>query len=134
MSRQRTFKPPTLYKPAFVRTIRELRAKGFTASEISLRLGVSRNAIITICVLGEERQAPQRPATTKAKPKAEELKDLLKQLELSQVGAARFLGVDERTVRRWVLGEPIMPVAMRFLRFLAGAKISPIEVMETLAR
>jgi DNA-binding transcriptional regulator YiaG len=65
---------------------------------------------------------------------AEEFVDLLGALKLSQNAAARLLGVNERTVRRWAAGDtPILPVAARFVRFLARAKISPITVMETLA-
>jgi DNA-binding transcriptional regulator YiaG len=64
---------------------------------------------------------------------AEEFVDLLGALKLSQNAAARLLGVNERTVRRWATGDtPILPVAARFVRFLARAKISPITVMETL--
>jgi DNA-binding transcriptional regulator YiaG len=65
---------------------------------------------------------------------AEEFKDLLRRLNLSQSAAARLLGVNDRTVRRWASGDtPILPVAARFVRYLARAKISPITVMETLA-
>jgi DNA-binding transcriptional regulator YiaG len=65
----------------------------------------------------------------------EELERILRQLKLSQSAAGRLLGVDERNVRRWLAGEyPVFPPAARFLRFLVGAKISPITVMETLAQ
>lgn len=64
----------------------------------------------------------------------DDLARVLEQLELSQTAAARLLGVDERTMRRWIVGHyPVSPTAARFLRFLARAKISPITVMETLA-
>lgn len=64
----------------------------------------------------------------------DDLARVLRQLELSQTAAARLLGVDERTMRRWIVGRyPVAPTAARFLRFLARAKISPISVMETLA-
>jgi DNA-binding transcriptional regulator YiaG len=64
---------------------------------------------------------------------ADEFNDLLRRLKLSQSAAARLLGVNGRTVRRWATGDtPILPVAARFVRFLARAKISPITVMETL--
>ena len=64
----------------------------------------------------------------------EEFNELLRRLKLSRDAAARLLGVNERTARRWAMGHtPILPVAARFLRFLDRAKISPVTVMETLA-
>ncbi len=63
-----------------------------------------------------------------------EYRDLLAALSLSQAGAARLLGVDERTSRRWATGErDVPPPAARFLRFLLEAKISPARVMELLS-
>lgn len=54
-------------------------------------------------------------------------------LGLTQVGAARFLGVNDRTSRRWIAGERAVdePIA-RFLRYLIAAKISPEEVERVL--
>jgi DNA-binding transcriptional regulator YiaG len=47
-------------------------------------------------------------------------------LNLSQMGAAKLLGVDERTSRRWAIGErPVPEPVSRFLRLLLAAKISP---------
>jgi DNA-binding transcriptional regulator YiaG len=49
----------------------------------------------------------------------DEYRAALESLDLSQVGAARLLGVDERTSRRWANGErDIPPPAQRFLRYL----------------
>jgi DNA-binding transcriptional regulator YiaG len=65
---------------------------------------------------------------------ADELLELLRQLDLNQVAAARLVGVNGRTMRRWTLGESeIPPPAAQFLRYLARAKVSPVKVMKTLA-
>lgn len=50
-------------------------------------------------------------------------------LGLSQRGAAAFLGVDERTSRRWALGEAQIPesVAM-LLRLMIKLKLKPEDV------
>jgi hypothetical protein len=39
----------------------------------------------------------------------------LDRLGITQVGAARFLDVDERTVRRWATGERPIPKAVTML-------------------
>jgi DNA-binding transcriptional regulator YiaG len=50
---------------------------------------------------------------------ADDLRAVLGRLSLSQTGAARLLGVDPRTMRRWVLGEREIPeVVVRLLRLL----------------
>ena len=62
-------------------------------------------------------------------------KATISRLDLTQVGAARFLGVDERTSRRWIAGErPIPEPVSRFLRFLVAAKITPDQVESALRR
>lgn len=49
-----------------------------------------------------------------------ELRALLAQLGLSQRAAARLLGVDDRTVRRWIVAErPIPEPARRLLLLFA---------------
>jgi hypothetical protein len=54
-------------------------------------------------------------------------------LGLSQGGAARLLGVDQRTSARWALAEREIPEPVsRFLRFLVAAKIKPERVMSLL--
>jgi len=53
------------------------------------------------------------------------------QLGLSQRGAGRFLGVDERTSRRWVSGEAAIPVAVALLlRLMVKFKLKPADVHE----
>lgn len=48
-----------------------------------------------------------------------EYSEAIAKLELSQIAAARLLGVDGRTSRRWVSGERDVPEpAARFLRYL----------------
>jgi DNA-binding transcriptional regulator YiaG len=62
-----------------------------------------------------------------------EFRDTLTALGLSQVGAARLLGVDGRTVRRWIKGDREIPApAARFLIYLVAAEISPAEVITRL--
>lgn len=46
---------------------------------------------------------------------ADEYRLTLKSLGLSQVAAARLLGVDARTSRRWALGEVSIPRAVELL-------------------
>jgi DNA-binding transcriptional regulator YiaG len=49
----------------------------------------------------------------------DQYRDAIEQLGLSQVAAAKLLGVDERTSRRWANGErDVPPPAARFLRYL----------------
>lgn len=49
----------------------------------------------------------------------DEYRSAIESLGLTQAGAARLLGVDERTSRRWACGErDIPPPAQRFLRYL----------------
>jgi DNA-binding transcriptional regulator YiaG len=63
----------------------------------------------------------------------EELHAILDDLGLSANAAARLLGVNERTARRWSAKEaPIPPTVARFLRYLHRTKASPQEVMEIL--
>jgi hypothetical protein len=62
-------------------------------------------------------------------------KSAIDRLGLSQVGAARFLGVDDRTSRRWISGERDVPEPVsRFLRYLIAAKVTPDEVEAILRR
>lgn len=57
----------------------------------------------------------------------------LKALGLSQVGAARMLGVAERTSRAWVSGfRPVPEPVARFLQFLIAEGYAPAEVMKAL--
>lgn len=55
-------------------------------------------------------------------------------LGLSQVGAARLLGVDPRTSRRWVAGDLAIPRAVALaLRLMLAQGVDPDEA-EKLAR
>jgi DNA-binding transcriptional regulator YiaG len=75
---------------------------------------------------------PADPERVDAMSEAE-FNRLLDELGLSQMAAARLLGVNARTIRRWAAGEAdVLATAARFLRFLVRAKISPVTVMETL--
>jgi hypothetical protein len=66
---------------------------------------------------------------------ANQYKAAIDRLGLTQVGAARFLGVDERTSRRWIADErPVPEPVARFLRFMIAAKVTPEEVEKALSR
>jgi hypothetical protein len=55
-------------------------------------------------------------------------------LGLSQVGAARLLGVDPRTSRRWALGEATVPPAVALALRLMVAHGTGLDEAEKLAR
>lgn len=67
----------------------------------------------------------------------EEYKAALAALDLSQVGAAKLLGVDERTSRRWALGERAIPgsvsLALR-LDAVASERWHELKAAEKLIR
>lgn len=66
---------------------------------------------------------------------ADEYREALARLDLSQVGAARLLGVDERTSRRWANGErDIPPPASRFLQYLIATGKTGAKAMQVLER
>lgn len=53
----------------------------------------------------------------------------IEKLGLSQRGAAAFLGVDERTSRRWALGEAQIPESVSLLlKLMIRLKIKPEDV------
>ncbi len=53
----------------------------------------------------------------------------LDRLKLSQLGAARLVGADPRTARRWALGERDVPECVAILlRLLVGGKITVADV------
>lgn len=53
----------------------------------------------------------------------------IEKLGLSQRGAGTFLGVDERTSRRWAGGEAEIPEAVgKLLRLMVRLGLSPDEV------
>jgi DNA-binding transcriptional regulator YiaG len=58
-----------------------------------------------------------------------QLQRTLDQLDLSQRGAARFLKVDERTVRKWIAGNARIPEAVAMLlRLMIRLKLKPEDV------
>lgn len=55
--------------------------------------------------------------------------DAIDRLGLSQRAAGAFLGVDERTSRRWVSGESTVPESVaKLLRLMIRMKIRPEDV------
>ena len=55
----------------------------------------------------------------------------LDRLALSQRGAARLFGADERTARRWALGErPIPSTVAILLRLMVAGKLIPKDIEE----
>jgi DNA-binding transcriptional regulator YiaG len=64
---------------------------------------------------------------------ADEFRSAIEKLELSQIAAARLLGVDARTSRRWASGErDVPPPAVRFLRYLIATKKTGEQAMRVL--
>lgn len=64
----------------------------------------------------------------------DEYRAALEVLDLTQTGAARLLGVDDRTSRRWACGErDIPPPAERFLRYLIATGRSGEYAMKRLS-
>lgn len=64
---------------------------------------------------------------------SDEYREAIDRLGLTQGGAARLLGVDERTSRRWANGErDIPPPAQRFLRYLMATGRSGEYAMKRL--
>ncbi len=60
---------------------------------------------------------------------ANQFRAALSRLDLSQVGAAKLLGADPRTARRWALGErPIPNDVAILLRLLLAGKITTKDV------
>lgn len=57
---------------------------------------------------------------------AKQFQNAIDRLGLSQVGAARLLGADPRTARRWALGERSIPepIAILLRLMLAGKIVS----------
>jgi len=56
----------------------------------------------------------------------DQFRDALARLDLSQVGAARLFGYDERTARRWASGELPVPAAVAIcLRLMLKFKVTP---------
>ena len=62
-----------------------------------------------------------------------ELRDILSRLGLPQTGAAHLLGVDDRTMRRWVGGEVGIPEPVARVMRMAGAGKLRLERLATYA-
>lgn len=63
----------------------------------------------------------------------DEYRDAIERLELSQVAAAKLLGVDDRTSRRWASGERDVPApAARFLQYLIATRKTGAQAMKVL--
>jgi DNA-binding transcriptional regulator YiaG len=55
--------------------------------------------------------------------------EAIEHLGLSQRGAGKFLGVDERTSRKWIAGGARIPGSVaKLLRLMVRLKISPDDV------
>jgi hypothetical protein len=66
---------------------------------------------------------------------ADEYRRAIEQLGLTQIGAAKLLGVDERTSRRWANGERDVPApAVRFLAYLIATRKTGAQAMRVLER
>ena len=62
-----------------------------------------------------------------------QFREALTALALSQVGAARLLGVQARTARRWANDErDIPPPVERFLRLMLALRLTPERVHKVL--
>ena len=60
---------------------------------------------------------------------ANQYRAALRRLDLTQVGAARLFGADERTGRRWANGERGIPTCVAIvLRLLIAGKITIADV------
>jgi hypothetical protein len=56
----------------------------------------------------------------------------LEHLELSQLGAARMLGYDGRTARKWIAGERGIPPAVgKLLNLALAGRITVAEIEQT---
>jgi len=65
--------------------------------------------------------------------KANDYREVLASLGLTQTQAAHLLGVDERTSRRWANGErAVPPPAARFLRYLVLTNRSAAQAVRLL--
>lgn len=60
---------------------------------------------------------------------ANQFRAAIDRLNLSQVGAARLIGADPRTARRWALGEREIPECVAILlRLMLAGKISIADI------
>jgi DNA-binding transcriptional regulator YiaG len=78
-------------------------------------------------------RAKQAAAKREAERAADEYRALIDQLGLSQITAAKLLGVNERTSRRWALGQVAChSSAQSFLRYLVKTGKSGDKAMRVL--
>lgn len=62
---------------------------------------------------------------------AKQFQAAIDRLGLSQVGAAKLLGADPRTARRWALGERSVPEPVAILlRLMLAGKITAEDIQE----
>lgn len=55
--------------------------------------------------------------------------EAIERLRLSQRGAGKFLGVDERTSRKWIAGDARIPESVALLlRLMVRLKLKPDDV------
>ena len=58
-----------------------------------------------------------------------QFRNALRRLDLTQQGAARLLGADDRTARRWALGERAVPSCVAIvLKLLVAEKITAADI------
>jgi len=58
-----------------------------------------------------------------------QFRNALRRLDLTQQGMAKLLGADERTTRRWALGERAVPSCVAIvLRLLVTEKITTADI------
>lgn len=63
---------------------------------------------------------------------AKQFQNAIDRLGLSQVGAAKLVGADPRTARRWALGERSVPESVAIiLRLMLAGKISVDDIRRT---
>jgi DNA-binding transcriptional regulator YiaG len=76
-----------------------------------------------------------RPGSIRGVPMTSlQFRNVIAKIGLSQVQAARVLGVTPRTVRRWALDEvKISPTAAKLLRLMQRGQISTQQVKDAAA-
>jgi DNA-binding transcriptional regulator YiaG len=75
------------------------------------------------------RETLTKPFSWEAAITPKQYADAIDRLGLSQRAAGRFLGVEERTSRRWISGESAVPESVaKLLRLMIARKINPDDV------
>jgi transcriptional regulator with XRE-family HTH domain len=97
-----------------------LKEEGWTQKAIAEELGITESAVSRL--LSRAKAKPARAASEKPRPDSEAVRlilDVLRSRQWSQRRLAKEVGVDERTMRRWVAGdsEPTGP-AVKLLQHL----------------